>query len=280
MSGAEAWSLYWAQADGGACLPGIPPALAERISGVWRELAMALPEGARVLDVASGGGAVLRVMGAARTGLILQGVDAAVVGPDAAGLGVIGGVPAESLPFADGVFEAVTAQFGLEYCAESAWAEAARVLKAGGAIRLLCHHGESAAVRHNRARWAAMRDMVGAGMFELARDMAAGQPEDAVRGPAVLAARQRHAAQSIVMELPVAIGQVLGRRDGAALLGQIERQARGEMARLAAMDAAALEEDAVRLRCGWLAAAGVLAEATVLEADGAPFAWVVRGQRA
>lgn len=279
MSGAEAWSLYWAQADGGACLPGIPPALAERISGVWQALALALPEGARVLDVASGGGAVLRVMGAARAGLALQGVDAARVGPAAAELGVVGGVPAEALPYADGAFDAVTAQFGLEYCAPSAWREAARVLKSGGEMRLLCHHGESAAVRHNRARLAAMRDMVAAGMFDLARDMAAGQPEDAVRGPAVLAARQRHRAQSIVMELPGAIGQILGRPDGAALLVQIERQARGEMARLAAMDAAALDADAVAVRCGWLAAAGMAATAEVLEGDGAPFAWVVRGQR-
>jgi SAM-dependent methyltransferase len=184
------------------------------------------------------------------------------------------------LPFQDDVFDAVTAQFGLEYCADRAWAEAARVLKAGGVMRLLCHHADSAAVQHNRARLAAMQDMVGAGMFDLARDMAAGRPEDAVRGPAVLAARQRHRAQSIVMELPVAIGQVLGRPDGAALLGQIERQARGEMARLAAMDAAALDADGLRQRCGWLAAAGIVSEAEVLEADGAAFGWVVRAKRA
>ncbi|GGI91200.1 hypothetical protein GCM10007973_29380 [Polymorphobacter multimanifer] len=275
-----AWSLYWAQADGQACLPGMPAVLAGRIEGGWTAFAAGLPAGARVLDIATGNGAVLRVMARVRSDLDLTGVDSAQVRDTEGAFRVQGGVPAEALPFAQAHFGAVTAQFGLEYCAAAAWREAARILRGGGVLRLVCHHALSAALVHNRARLAAMVAMDAAGMFGLAREMAAGGADDPVRGAAVLAARQAHAQQSIVMELPAAIGQALGRPDRGVLVAAIERQARGEMARLAAMDAAALDAEALAERLGWLAAAGVTAEAAVIAGpDGAPFAWDIAGSK-
>ncbi len=273
---AGAWSLYWAQADARGCLPG----LAGHGEGLWTAFAGRLPAGARVLDIATGNGAVLRTIAAHRQDLELLGVDSAAVGVAEGLFRVLGGVPAEALPVPDGSQDAVTSQFGLEYCAAEAWAEAGRVLRHGGVLRLVCHHGSSAAMGHNRARLAAMEAMAAAGMFALAQDMARGQPEDPVRGAAVLAARRAHVQQSIVMELPVAIGQALGRPDRVGLVAAIERQARGEMARLAAMDAAALDEVALAARLDWLAGAGVTAEATVIAGpDGAPFAWDIAGSK-
>lgn len=274
------WSAYWQEADGGACLQGMPPALAGRLASVWQGFAAALPEGVAVLDIASGAGAVLRLLRGARPGLALTGVDSADVGPAARALGVRGGVDAATLPFADAAFGAVTAQFGLEYCAQAAWAEAGRVLARGGEFLAVCHHAGSVAVAHNRARLAAMQALADAEMFALARDMAAGRPEDPARSAAVSRARAAHAGQSIATELPGAIGQVLGRSDAAAMVAMIERRARAEMGRLEAMSDAALDTDAVRTRCDWLAAAGVVADIAVLPGmSGDDFAWVVRGRK-
>lgn len=281
MAEAAAWSAYWAEADGGACLPGMPPALAERLADLWRAFAGILPASGEVLDVASGAGAVLRLLGEARADLKLRGVDYAEVGPAARALGVRGQVDAGALPFGDGDFAAVTAQFGLEYCPRAAWYEAARVLAPGGALLAVCHHAESAALAHNRARLAAMQALADAGMFGLARDLAAGGAEDALRSAAVQAARAAHGRQSVAHELPTAIGQMLGRRDAVALVAQLEVRARAEMGRLAAMAGAALNADDLRARFDWLAAAGLRVEAEVMPGvQGEPFAWVVRGMRA
>lgn len=277
MSEEGAWSLYWAVTDGHACLPGIPTTLAARIEAVWATLAKRLPPAARLLDIATGNGAVLRALAARRNDLSLCGIDSAQVRVDAR-FTLLGRVAAEALPFDDREFAAVTSQFGLEYCGRAAWHETGRVLQPAGVLRLVCHHEDSAALAHNRARLAAMQAMDAAGMFALARSMAAGALEDAAWGGRVLAARRAHDKQSIVMELPAAIGAALARPDGLAVIASIERQARGEMARLAAMDAAALDSAAVAERVLWLADAGISSEATLISTDtGVPFAWDING---
>ncbi len=268
----EEWSRYWARETSGACLPGAPPAVQNALIGVWRALAGELPGAARVLDVAAGGGAVLKLL-LQRTGVIGTGIDYADVGPAAAALGVRGGIDAHALPFGDGGFDAVVSQFGLEYCGAAAWAEAVRVLAPGGRLLLLCHHRDSGAVLHNGRRLAAMRAMADAGLFALSDGLAAGRGEDPALAAAVRAAMAAHAGQSVVQELPAALVHWAraGRRDAVAA---IRVEAEAEMARLTAMQAAALDADAVAQRLQWLAP--LRAEASVLAADGLPVAWIIR----
>jgi hypothetical protein len=53
-------------------------------------------------------------------------------------------VGTEQLPFADGSFDLVTSQFGLEYTQlPRSLAEARRVLRAGGALRAVLHHSQA-----------------------------------------------------------------------------------------------------------------------------------------
>lgn len=268
----DAWSRYWARETSGACLPGAPPAVQAVLREKWTGLARALADGDHVLDICSGAGAVLRVLGADRPRLVLQGIDQAEVGAKAAALGVLGGIDAACLPFADARFAVVTSQFGLEYCGPAAWAEAARVLAPGGRLVLICHHRQSRAVQHNGRRLAAMRAMADAGLFRLAAAAAAAQAEDHVATAAVRAAIVAHAEQSVVAELPAALGHWLraGRPDAVEA---IRLEAEAEMARLAAMQAAALDAADVAERLGWLAP--LQATGDVLMAEGDAVAWTI-----
>jgi len=270
----DAWSRYWARERSGACLPGAPPSVQARLEQLWQVTARAAPVAARWLDVAAGGGAVARIVRAVRPDVVVTGIDAAAVPPEAAALGVQGGIDAAALPFGDGRFAVVSSQFGLEYCPAAAWAEAARVLAPGGALRLICHHAGSRAVAQNAARLAAMRALVAAGVFALAESVAAGRGEEAGLVAAVVAARAAHAGQSVAAELPQALGQWAraGRADAVAA---IRAEAEAEMARLAAMQAAALDDAAIAVRQTWLP--GLVPQVDVVaDADGVPICWSLR----
>jgi len=278
----DAWSRYWARETSGACLPGAPPAVQNALIGTWKRFfgsCFARSSGNsgpfRVLDVASGGGSVLKILLETAKDAVGMGIDAADVGPAAAALGVRGGIDAHALPFADASFDMVTSQFGLEYCSRAAWAEAARVLSPGGHMLLICHHQDSAAVLHNGRRLAAMRALAEAGLFVLAEGLAAGAGEDPAVMAKVLLAREAHSAQSVVVELPAALGQWAraGRRDAVAA---IRAEAEAEMARLAAMQAAALDGEAVSERAGWL---GLPARFEVLAGPDGSIGWMVSGHK-
>lgn len=271
----EAWSRYWARETSGACLPGAPPAVQDALIGTWKRVFGGCSAGVRVLDLASGGGSVLKILLESTQTSVAIGIDAADVGPAAAALGVRGGIDAKELPFADGSFDLVTSQFGIEYCGRAAWAEAARVLVPGGHMVLICHHRDSAAVVHNGRRLAAMRAMADAGLFRLAEALSSGHGEDPIAAAAFNAARAAHADQAVTQELPAALGHWAraGRRDAVAA---IRAEAEAEMARLTAMQGAALDASGMAERLGWL---GMSAQMAVLPGPDGPIAWVVSGNK-
>ncbi|WP_017666818.1 class I SAM-dependent methyltransferase [Sandarakinorhabdus sp. AAP62] len=272
----DAWSRYWARETSGACLPGAPAAVQAALAAVWQGAFAELPAGSRLLDVASGGGALLKLLAESGSGVLGTGIDSAEVSPAAAALGVRGAVDAHALPFGDASQDVVISQFGLEYCGPKAWAEAARVLAPNGLLLLVCHHAESPAVRHNGRRLRAMQAMAAAGLFTLAEQIASGHGEDAALAQAVMAARRDHADQTVVSELPGALGHWAQRRQREAVAA-IRIEAEAEMARLAAMQSAALDAEGVAQRLAWLAP--LAAQARSLDGPDGVIGWVVRGQR-
>ena len=161
------WRHYWRENRLAACMPGNPDSAAA-IEAHWRGFFSEFPTGTRVLDIATGNGVLLvwgaRAARAAGRELTLTGIDLADIDParflpehkdDLAAARFIGKTPAESLPFADGGFDVVVSQYGLEYAdIELALKEAARVLGSGGQLYWLAHGSDSVVVAQVRAELA------------------------------------------------------------------------------------------------------------------------------
>ncbi|HEY0650061.1 methyltransferase domain-containing protein [Phenylobacterium sp.] len=122
----------------------------------WTSFFTTFQDGARLIDLATGGGQVARLGHAAAVAagksLDIVGVDYADLGPNAGdlapGLRLMGGVPLERLPFPDRSFDGASSQFGIEYAdVRLAIGEVARVLKPDARARFLIHHTESAVSR-------------------------------------------------------------------------------------------------------------------------------------
>ena len=236
----------------------------------WVELAAALPPRAAVLDLATGGGAVLAALRQIRSDLRLTGVDAA---PLPAGRGPVtlrGGVRLERLPFPDRRFDAVTSRFGIEYAqSDAAAAEAARVLRPGGLVRLVIHHRDSVVLRHNLGRLAALRWAArDSGWPGKANTLARGRMVAPLPTPAAFhrapgEARERFPGQSAAWELLTATVQVLDAglahppEATLAKLAELAARAEGEIARLEALERAACNEAQLNGLLEALAAGGV-----------------------
>ncbi len=162
----DPWDRYWAygnlhsfsQVTGGNYGGGI--------AAFWRERFEALPDGACIVDVATGNGAValLALDAAAATGrgFTVHGTDLAAIDPVTrvadddvrdrlARIHFHPHTPAESLPFADATVDLACSQFGLEYSDTArSIPELARVLRPGGNAALILHHGDASIVRSAR----------------------------------------------------------------------------------------------------------------------------------
>lgn len=130
----------------------------------WVEFFSPLPDGASLLDIATGNGAVPYIarqvaQESARQWRIV-GIDQASIDPLAhvpdgahrlAGIEFMGGVAAESLPFEAASFDAVSGQYALEYTDTTrVVAEMARVCKPGARVAFVLHHAESVLLHNAR----------------------------------------------------------------------------------------------------------------------------------
>ena len=150
------WSLYWQGGHIDSCIASTGSEDRALITALWQALANELPASARILDLATGNGAVPLDLLSANSTLEITGVDLAEIAPEKlleseprlARVSFQGGIDVCELPFDNDGFDAVTSQFGIEYAPlELALAEAARVLKPGGKLLFLLHHAESAVVK-------------------------------------------------------------------------------------------------------------------------------------
>lgn len=152
------WSRYWSHGVAHSCGGSYGNRYDGALARFWRSHFAALPAGARVLDIATGNGAVPRLMldGAADT-VVCDAIDLAVLEPQwiaelapqqRGRIRFHGQQAAESLPFAAGSFDLVTSQYGLEYTdlARSV-PEILRVLRPGGKVCLLTHHADALPVK-------------------------------------------------------------------------------------------------------------------------------------
>ena len=132
----------------------------EAIAAGWRDFFAALPAGSRVLDLATGNGAIALIAVEAGKALKVTGADLADVRPAAfvsrskhqlEKVHFLANTPAEDLPLGDAGFDAVVSQYGIEYSQlERSLPEATRVLAPGGRLRFAVHAAEGSVAANTR----------------------------------------------------------------------------------------------------------------------------------
>ena len=295
----KAWADFWAQKSGErqpACLPNALQEIDAAQREAWHGFAGRLAPGARLLDLATGDGAVLKKIREARTDLILTGVDSAPTLPPAApGMTLRAGVSMEALPFEDAAFHAVVSQFGYEYGDTAAIArEVGRLLAPGGALGLLIHRKDGPIVAHNLPRRDALRwALAPGGYLAKARGLVAARRIAAIPTPPAFRTAPEEAqrlfpGQSVGHEFLTAILHTLemgrGKPPGESLevFATLESKASNEIARIETLERAACDADRIALISEELRAAGLDMEPAAAVAErssGRAFAWFLAGVR-
>jgi SAM-dependent methyltransferase len=170
----EVWGRYWASGALHSCATSYGADYGGAIAAFWRDVFGSLRPGQRVLDVATGNGALPRLLLACRPDVECDAVDLSPVAPTWVAqlppatrqrLRFHGNTPAEELPFADGRFDLIVSQYGFEYCRrDDAAAQVRRVLRPAGRVAMVIHHVESRPVelaRDELAHIAWLRDRDG-----------------------------------------------------------------------------------------------------------------------
>jgi SAM-dependent methyltransferase len=164
---AEEWSRFWQRGTVTTFEGHFSENYDAEIRDFWWAEFERMPDGARVVDLATGNGAVaLLAAQFARehgrslriTGLDSAAIDAArlaetrpALAQDLAAIALQGGVPLEATGLEPGSVDLVTSQYGFEYGDTAAGSrEAARILAPGGRLAMITHHDQSAILAQAR----------------------------------------------------------------------------------------------------------------------------------
>lgn len=154
----EAWSSYWATGGLHSCIGSLVDDRDGAIGRFWSGCFAGLCDGDRVLDLATGNGALPKLLlESTRRDVRVDAVDLAeprpawLAGGTTTALSFHPNVRMEALPFPDAAFDLVVSQFGLEYAQwPAALDEAARVCAERGRVAFVLHHADSVMVRMGR----------------------------------------------------------------------------------------------------------------------------------
>ncbi|MEO8365883.1 MAG: class I SAM-dependent methyltransferase [Pseudoxanthomonas sp.] len=157
----KVWSSYWAGGALHSCIGSYTDNYSGAIGDFWKARFQGLRSGSRVLDLATGNGALpllLRDYAGTERQIRIDAVDLAEVAPrwlqpsQHADITFHSGVAMEDLPFPDQSFDLVVSQFGLEYARwPQALYEILRVGQPEGAAAFVMHHADSVLVKVGRA---------------------------------------------------------------------------------------------------------------------------------
>ena len=146
-----AWSQYWSAGGLHSCPGSFAGNYAGAIADFWQTALADLAPGARMLDLATGNGALPQML-LQRYGndVFVDAVDAAQLAPTWFSqlrhpkVRFHSGVMIETLPFEDAGFDYVISQYGIEYAMRpDACRQALRVLRPDGHLALVMHHSGS-----------------------------------------------------------------------------------------------------------------------------------------
>jgi SAM-dependent methyltransferase len=285
------WDRYWRFDRIASCFDGAGAFnYHEAIAGGWRAFFGGLGDGAGIIDLCTGNGAVALLAAEDARFRQIVAVDQADIDPPTfvtrhrallSRIAFHGKTPVEALPFADSSFDAAVSQFGLEYANVSrAVPELVRVLAPGARIRLVVHAADGRVAADARASCAEVDllldeiDLPGAAArcYEAVAGVERDGRDEARADPAFAAFREalRRAAERVPRAHDPAmirnIGRVLldtHRKRGALSLDQLlakAEEARTELsvhrARLEALLEAAVDEEGAIALAAMLRRAG------------------------
>ncbi len=152
------WSSFWQQGHITTFGSSKPNNYDGVVRDFWREKFVELPDGAQILDIATGNGAIATLAAEVNNdrskNFFIAATDLAVVKAELDDRGEVNALrnsidfhshtPCEKQPFDDDHFDLVTSQFGFEYSdIKRSLAEIRRVLKASGRFIAISHHLDS-----------------------------------------------------------------------------------------------------------------------------------------
>lgn len=314
----DSWSRYWAAGALHSCGGSFADNYADEIGQFWCEEFGSWRADARVIDLATGNGALPKlIVDTLSAWPEIDAVDLADIAPrwpralakaERARLRFHPRVAAEKLPFADASFDYAISQYGLEYSdLVRSLPELRRVLRPGARVALVLHHRESLPVAIGSSEVAHIDWLQSAGqVLDVARllipilarlatpaGLAAVQ-----RDPAAAEVRQHHNqamralqerigsahAPDVLAETQQALGELLqrtaklGQRESLHRLDMIVRGLQESRLRQSELVQHALDRSGVDAIADALFA--VQRELRPLHAGGALFAWGVRMQLA
>lgn len=176
---ASHWTELWRTGVLHSCSHGIEGNYDGELRAFWTRSVAALPQGACVLDVGTGNGAIPLLVHGQRPDLKLIGVDIADVHPHRdvadgerlfAGIRFLPCTPMHDIPLPDGSVDLLTSQYAFEYADQApALQEFARLLSASGRIAWIVHSTHSEIARMSARQAHAMRTILQSdGVFERA----------------------------------------------------------------------------------------------------------------
>jgi hypothetical protein len=148
----NAWSLYWSQDRLHSCVAQSSDEDQKVLSQLWQDFSQKLEPNSRLLDLATGNGAVADALMSVNNDLQIEAIDKANIDPktflkehaNLADVNFHANTDIFNLPFEPATFNAITSQFGLEYAGlEEASEQVISYLKIGGRLQFVVHHAQS-----------------------------------------------------------------------------------------------------------------------------------------
>lgn len=307
----EHWETYYRGGALTTCPTGPGANYSLDVRDAWVDFFAGFHDGARILDIGTGNGAVPLIARdtatAAGLRLEIHGSDLAMIDPRRQvpggetlfeGIVFHPGTATERLPFEAAAFDGVSSQFAIEYTdVDRSMREIFRVLKPGGRARMSVHHADSVVVR-NAALSLAEASLVldESRIYRRLRAFVVAERESGVRAKVAASWNELNAAVSRLQQglsananahvLRVTLDAVrkllsARRRLSAPQLDleidHVEREVRASVRRLQDLVGAARSEEAIMKLTGAAASAGFSAGTpqAQLQAGSVLIAWLV-----
>lgn len=158
---ANAWSLYWSEDRLYSCVAQSSDEDQRVLNELWRDFSQGLEHNSRLLDLATGNGAVVDALKSANSTLRIDAIDKADIDPQKylrdnnnfQDVDFHAGTDILNLPFDPSTFDAITSQFGIEYAGlGGASARVMRNLKIGGRFQFVIHHAQSGIILSSKKK--------------------------------------------------------------------------------------------------------------------------------